>query len=59
MICPILTNKYVRDCRASDCMFWFERTKVDESTGKTYVLEDGCLLVKALTKYALGIGEIK
>lgn len=54
MICPVITDKYERECRASNCMFWFERTKVDDLTGKTYVLEDGCLLVKSLTKYVMG-----
>lgn len=53
MICPIIINRYERGCYGSNCMFWFERTKVDESTGKTYILEDGCLLVKSLTNYIM------
>ena len=52
-MCPVITDKYERECRASSCMFWFERTKVDDLTGKTYVLEDGCLLAKSLAKYIM------
>lgn len=52
-MCPIITDKYERGCYGSNCMFWFERTKVDELTGRTYVLEDGCLLVKSLTNYIM------
>ena len=53
MMCPIITDKYERDCRASNCMFWFERIQVNELTGKPCVVEDGCLLVKSLTNYIM------